>query len=120
MQAKYMYLNDQYFNDYYQETKSLTKETFFKVMYENMSFSIPKGFETAHSRILALIGKKENSIIKKSITDIVESNEKCTGIVIPDVGHGIPLHNAEYFNELVENWIENEKIPDDVIRISIS
>lgn len=120
IQAKYMYLNDRYFNDYYQESKAITKETFFKVMYENMSFSIPKGFEATHSRILVLIGKKENSIIKKSITNILESNEQCLGVVIPGVGHGIPLHNSKYFNELVEDWIENEKIPDDVIRISIS
>lgn len=120
MQAKYMYLNEQYFNDYYKETLAITKETFFKVMYENMSFSIPKGFETTHSRILVLIGKKENSIIKKSITDILKSNEKCLGVVIPGVGHGIPLHNSTYFNELVESWIKSEEIPKDVIRFSAS
>src|SRR5699024_3384106 len=86
MQAKYMYLNKRYFNKYYQETKSITKETFFKVMYENMSYSLPKEFEAACSRILVMIGKKENSITKKSLADILESNEKCAGIVIPGVG----------------------------------
>lgn len=120
MQAKYMYLNDQYFNNYYQETVAITKETFFRVMFENMSFSIPKGFETARSRILVLIGKKENSIIKKSMVDILEKNENCLGIVIPGVGHGISLYNPTYFNELIEDWIENEEIPNDVIRFSAS
>jgi len=118
MQAKYMYLNDRYFNDYYQETKSMTKETFYKVMYENISFSLPKGFKTAHSRMLVMIGKKENSIIKRSLADILENNEKCSGIVIPGVGHGIPLHSPKYFNQLLKNWIENEKTPNDVMRIS--
>lgn len=118
IQAKYMYLNDRYFNDYYQETKCISKETFFKVMYENMSFSLPKGFESTHSRILVLIGKKENSIIKRSLADILESNKNCSGIVIPGVGHGISLHSPEYFNELVENWLENEKIPNDLKNIS--
>src|SRR5690625_1364422 len=120
MLAKYMYLNDQYFNDYYQDTLTITKETFFKVMYENMSFSIPEGFRTTRSRILVLTGKKENLIIKKSITDILESNKKCLGVVIPGVGHGISLHNPTYFNKLIEEWIENERIPDDVIRFKAS
>ncbi len=115
VQAKYMYLNDKHFNNYYQETKAITRETFFNVMFENMSFTIPKGFATTHSEILVLIGEKENSIIKKSLTDILESNGRCSAIVIPNVGHGIPLHNPKYFNELVENWIENEKIPHDVV-----
>lgn len=116
MQAKYMYINEQYFNDYYQETIAITKESFFKVMYENMSFSIPKGFTTTCSRILVLIGKKENSIIKKSMANILESNKNCLGVMVPGVGHGISLHNPTYFNELIKDWIENKKIPDDVIR----
>lgn len=114
MQAKYMYLNDQYFNTYYQETLAITKETFFRVMYENMSFSIPKGFETTRSKILVLIGKKENSMIKKSFVEILDKNEHCLGIVVPGVGHGISLYNPTYFNELIEGWIENEEIPKDI------
>ena len=110
MQAKYMYLNDQYFNEYYEETKSMTKETFFRVMYENMSFYIPKGFETANSKILVLTGDKENSMIKKSQVDILERNEKCCGIIVSGVGHGISLHSPKYFNELVEKWLENETL----------
>lgn len=85
-------------------------------MYENMSFSLPKRFETANSRILVLIGDKENSIIKKSLVDILESNEKCLGIIILRVGHGISLHSPKCFNELIENWLENEIISDDVIK----
>lgn len=120
MQAKYMYVNDQYFNDYYQETLALTKETFFRVMFENMSFSIPKGFETAQSKMLVLIGKKENSLIKKSMTDILEKNGNCLGVIIPGVGHGISLYDPIYFNEFIEGWIEKDEIPHDAIRVSTS
>jgi len=42
MQAKYVYLNDQYLNNYYQETVAIAKAIFSRVMFENMLFSIPK------------------------------------------------------------------------------
>ncbi|WP_419880336.1 alpha/beta fold hydrolase [Oceanobacillus oncorhynchi] len=97
----------------------LQKKHFFRVMFENMSFSIPEGFETARSRILVLIGKKENSIIKKSMADILERNENCLGVVISGVGH-VPLYNPTYFNELIEDLIKKEKIPNDAIRFNAS
>lgn len=115
MQAKYMHISGEYFNKYYQETIGMTKEAFFNVMVENMTFSLPDEFETVRSKMLILIGEKENSIIKKSMKNILEKNNHCTGVTIPNVGHGIPFYNATYFNHLIENWIENGEIPEDVI-----
>lgn len=118
MQAKFMYLNAQHFTKYFEETSAITKETFFNVMFENVTFSVPNGFAKANSHILVLKGAKENSLIKKSFTDILQSNDMCVGAVIPGVGHGIPLFDTNYFNKLIENWIETEKLPDNAIKIT--
>lgn len=109
IQAKSMYIEDEDFETYYQESLLMDKDTFVRIMYENMTYKLPETFKKAEGKILVTVGEKEKSIMKKSLADIVKTNSNCKGLVIPKVGHGISLAKPDYFNKLVENWILHER-----------
>lgn len=113
-----MYIDETYFETYYQETCQLHKDAFARIMVENMSFTIPEGFHNCSSKILVTVGEKERSIMKKSMVDIVKSNANCKGLILPKMGHGISLANPTYFNELIENWTQNDSIDENIRLIS--
>ncbi|CAH2465388.1 MULTISPECIES: alpha/beta fold hydrolase [Bacillus cereus group] len=117
IQAKSMYIDEKYFDNYYHDSCQISKNTFMRILEENMSFTIPKGFENANSNILVTVGEKEKNIMKKSVTEILKNNPNCTGIIISKIGHGIPLANPKLFNTLIERWLEHDFLPEDVMTI---
>src|SRR5699024_1783213 len=96
---------------YYKETSSIKRETLIRVLEENMSFKIKDNFRKSTAKILVTVGAKEKSIMKKSAYEIVSSNPKCTGIIISNVSHGLPLAKPDFFNQMIEKWIQEESIP---------
>lgn len=111
LQARTMYLHEHYFERYYQESSQAKSGTLIRVLEENMSFEIPQEFKKANTKILVTVGEKEKAIMRKSAKDIVESNSNCTGIILPKVGHGIPIARPDFFNHMVEAWIEKRQLP---------
>jgi pimeloyl-ACP methyl ester carboxylesterase len=118
IQAKSMYIDETQFDNYYHESCQISKNTFVRILEENMSFTIPKGFENASSNILVTVGENEKRIMKDSMTAILESNPNCTGIIIPKIGHGIPLANPKLFNTLIENWLKHDNLPEEVMTVN--
>lgn len=111
LQAKTLYLTEDYFDRYYEESCQINSGTLIRVLEENMSFEIPKEFTKSTTKILVTVGEKEKAIMIKSAKDIVTSNSNCTGIILPKVGHGIPTAQPDFFNRLVEAWIEKSELP---------
>ncbi|WP_025027531.1 alpha/beta fold hydrolase [Caldalkalibacillus mannanilyticus] len=114
LQARSMYIDQKYFETYYQESCRLTKDDFERIMKENMSFTIPETFKKAKSKILVTVGEKEKRIMKKSLVDITNSNSNCKGVVIPKVGHGFSLANPKLFNKFIEGWFKQGTLLDDL------
>ncbi|KGR77468.1 alpha/beta fold hydrolase [Ureibacillus sinduriensis] len=111
LQAKTLYLTEDYFERYYEESCQVNLGTLIRVLEENMSFEIPKGFNNATTKILVTVGEKEKAIMRKSAKDIVASNSNCTGIILPKVGHGIQTAQPDFFNQLVKAWVEKNQLP---------
>lgn len=114
LQAKTLYIGEDQFDTYYKETSQMKADTLVRVMEENMSFQIPDSFRQAEARILVTVGEKEKTIMKRSAMDLVASHPDCTGILIPNVGHGISLANPAFFNQMVEGWIKDRALPEGV------
>ncbi|MDN7241326.1 alpha/beta hydrolase [Planococcus sp. N028] len=110
-QAKQLYINEAYFEKYFEESCQLEPETLIRVLEENMSFKIPAGFGKADAKILVTVGENEKSIMKKSAKDIVDANSNCIGIVIPGIGHGVPLAMPDFFNHMIETWVNQGEVP---------
>jgi pimeloyl-ACP methyl ester carboxylesterase len=119
MQAKTLYVGPDHFEKYYQESSQMKPETLIRILEENLSFKIPDGFSHAVTKILVTVGEREMSIMKTSARDIVKSNPHCKGVIIPAMGHGLPMAKPELFNRMIEAWIAETALPEegDLIKI---
>lgn len=118
LQAKTLYLGEDYFEKYYEESCQIKPDTLVRVLEENMSFEIPQDFRKATGRILVTVGEKEKAIMKKSAKDIVEANSNCIGGILPKIGHGVSLVMPDFFNHMVETWINEGNLPKECKLIS--
>jgi pimeloyl-ACP methyl ester carboxylesterase len=113
LQAKPLYINENYFENFYEESCQMKPETLIRVFEENLQFQIPKGFGKSKAKILVTVGEKEKAIMKKSAKDIVDANANCKGVIIPGIGHGLPLALPGFFNLMAENWLCEDSLPKD-------
>src|SRR5690625_1814292 len=114
LQAKTLFVGNDYFETYYKESSSMKAETLVRILEENMTFGIPKDFYKTRSKILVTVGEKEKAIMKKSAKDIVSNHPNCTGIIIPNVGHGVSLAKPDFFNQMIENWVVEGVLPEGI------
>lgn len=110
LQAKSMYISKDNFEKYYEESCQIKLDTLARVLEENMSFKIPEDFRKTSAKILVTVGEKEKAIMKKSAIDIVKANSSCSGVILPEVGHGVSLAMPDFFNHMVELWINEGKL----------
>lgn len=114
LQAKVLYIKENQLDLYYQDSSETSLHTFIQVMQENMSFSIPNDFYKADGNILVTVGEKEKKIMRKSASELTHANPNATGIVIPKIGHGISLADPTFFNDLIDDWITKQILPNRV------
>ncbi|MEH7225323.1 alpha/beta hydrolase [Bacillus sp. JJ1566] len=112
LQAKALYVGDDYFEKYYEESCQITADSLTRVLGENMSFTIPSDFKKASTNILVTVGEQEKSIMKKSANDLVKANPNTKGTLIPNMGHGVSMAMPDFFNEMVETWVNEEEAPE--------
>lgn len=58
--------------------------------------------------------------MKDSMKEIMDNNPNCQGVIIPKIGHGIPLANPKLFNKMLEEWLDSNLIIDEVKLVSNS
>src|SRR5690625_4191946 len=117
LHAKELYITDEQFPLYFDETKQISSNSLINILKENMSFSVPEGFSKANGKILLTVGEKEKGIMKKSVKDILTTNKNCIAVKIPGIGHGLPMAMPELMNIIIDNWINDLPLPDDCILI---
>ena len=111
-QAKTLFIGEEYFERYYNESCHMKRNTLVRILKENMSFQIPTKFKETKGKILVTVGEKERAIMKKSAFEIVNCNENCTGVIISGIGHGVPLSKPDLFNQIIEKWINGGEMPE--------
>jgi len=119
LQAKTLYVNQDNFERYYQESCQMKLETLGRILIENMSFTIPEHYKAAKGKILVTVGENERGVMKNSATDLVKSNPNCTGLILKGVGHGVSLAKPDFFNQMMEAWLTNGSLPEEKQGIKI-
>lgn len=114
LQAKVLYIREEQFNSYYQETINMSFDSFIQVMKENMKFQIPEHYKESNAKILVTVGEKEKRVMRNSAKELVRLNKRSKGIIIPNIGHGISLANPIFFNQMLRDWITTESLPKSV------
>lgn len=110
LQAKQLYIDDRYFERYYQDSIKMKSRTLIDMLQENLSYSIPgKQIETT-TRVLVTVGEKERGVMRKSALKIAKCYPTSSLVVIPEVGHGFSFVEPGLFNQLVEEWLTNQPL----------
>jgi len=122
LQAKTLYVNQDHFERYYQESSQMKLETLGRILTENMSFTIPERYKAAKGKILVTVGEKERGVMKNSAADLVRRNPNCTGLILKGIGHGVSLAQPDFFNQMIEAWLSDGSLPEEgqVIKLNYS
>lgn len=113
LQAKTLFIGEKYFEKYYEETCQMEGNTLIRILKENLSFQLPRKFKEAKAKILVTVGEKEKTMMKKSVSDLVKSNENCKGVMIAGLGHGLPLAKPHLCRQIIEKWINDQALPEE-------
>ncbi|MBO0992582.1 alpha/beta fold hydrolase [Bacillus sp. SD088] len=119
LQSKELYIDEENFETYFQESKEMKTEMLIQVLQENMNYAIPQNYPQARVEILVTIGEKEKNMMRKSAEDLVSAHPKSKGIIFPQVGHGIPLANPDLFNQTLTAWINQQPLPKELQRLHL-
>jgi len=117
LQAKELYIPSHQFEQYYEESKHTALGNLLSVMHENMSFSIPQGYRAATTKILVTVGMREKKMMRQSAEALVAQGNNCTGIIFPNIGHGIPLANPGLFNSTIDQWLSDKQLAPELLSI---
>lgn len=105
LQAKQLYIGPNLFEKYFKDSTRMSLETLIIVLEENMSFQLPDSYSDVKAKLLITVGEKEKKVMKNSVIDLLNKQEKAQGLTIMGIGHGIPLAAPEFFNDILENWL---------------
>lgn len=115
LQAKTLYIHEDYFERYYQESAAMKVDALLQILRENMLFSIPPDFHKAQGKILITVGDKEKNNMKKSAKALVRNHPNNKGVLLKNIGHGVSLAQPAFFNRFVENWIKDGQLPEGTV-----
>lgn len=106
LQAKQLYIGPNLFEKYFKDSTRMSLDTLTIVLEENMSFQLPNSYSDVKAKLLITVGEKERKVMKNSAIDLLSKQDKSKAITITGIGHGIPLAAPEFFNDILENWLE--------------
>lgn len=105
LQAKTLNVPDELFENYFQDSSPMTKETLINITKSNGLYSLSPSIQNTNANILILVGEKEISIMKKSAKLLHSTLYNSSLTILPKSGHGeiSLLHPNEYVS-LINNF----------------
>lgn len=108
LQAKSLYVPDELFETYYNDSSRMTKESLINLTKSNGDYSVPSTLCNTKAKILVLVGEKELEIMKKSAKLLHNTINGSTYKVIKKYGHGeISLIHSDEYIELLQHFFDN-------------
>lgn len=112
LQARSLLIPDALFDDYYHDTKRMTKESLINIAKSNASYDIKGAFQDTHARVSVIVGDKERAIMKKSASKIHEHIKSSNLHIMAGMKHGeLSIGNPErYFDIFMRDFINTKAI----------
>ncbi len=105
LQAKSLNIPDSLFENYYEDSIRMTKESLINITKSNGDYSIPPTLCKTKAKTLILVGGKELSIMKKSATLLHNTINNSFLKIIEKSGHGeISLLHPDKYLDLLHNF----------------
>lgn len=111
MQAKTLFVPDDLFDKYYEDSLKISKQSLINITISNGNYKLKSAIHITKSKVLIIVGEKELGIMKKSAKALHEAIPNSELQIIEKMGHGeISLvHATEYVKLLCDLFIKEEK-----------
>ncbi|MEX1378377.1 MAG: alpha/beta hydrolase [Eubacteriales bacterium] len=87
-QAKALYVPEEMFEQYYEDSCKMSKESLINMTISNSTYSIPKNIKNSEAETLIIVGGKELSAMKKSAQLLHDTINNSTLTIIDKNSHG--------------------------------
>ena len=111
LQAKALGIPEQYFNRYFEESKSISEDSLVQILEENGTFGLPAGLADTNIPSLILVGQKEKKILHQSAQDLITTIPNAKGYMVKKVGHSFNFEDPHLFNQVLHKWISDQPLP---------
>ena len=110
LQAKTLFVPDKMFEQYYDDSLKITKESLINITLSNGNFNLKNSISNTKAKILVIVGDKELSIMKKSAKRLHELIADSELYNAPNLGHGeiSQLYPEQYVNLVVSFFNKNQ------------
>jgi len=113
-QAKSLYIDEDYYDTFCENAKSISKKALNRIINENARFEMPESFEDVKTKCLLLYGENECKTMIESAELLKKTAKNIEGFYISNVGHGISLAKPDLFNRIVKSFFNEEKYPENI------
>lgn len=111
MQSKSLFVPDELFEQYYNDSLRMTKESLINMIISNGTYKLKKSRLNTNAKVLILVGEKESNIMKKSAIELNKRIGNSKLCIIPGMGHGeISLNYPTKYVELMMELFKSEKV----------
>lgn len=108
IQAKSLFVSQNNFNQYFEESSKLSKTSLLNITLSNSSFILNSNIKNTKAKILILVGEKELKIMKKSAIELHKTIINSSLLIVPKSGHGeLSLLRPQEYCQLLFNLIKS-------------
>jgi pimeloyl-ACP methyl ester carboxylesterase len=97
---------------------SVSQASYGRINDELARVQLPIGLENANCPTLVVNGQKEPKVVVQSVGDFVAALPNAQGYLAPQGDHYWGFSNPEIFVQMVQAWITDEPLPQELIPIS--
>lgn len=106
IQAKSLNIPSYLFEQYYEDTSKMSKQSLINISKSNESFSLPNSIKNTTAKVLILVGEKEISIMKKSASLINVTISYSVIEVLSGYRHGeLSLCHPELYTKIITKFL---------------
>jgi len=104
IQAKTLYIPDNLFNQYYESSKKISKQSLIHITLSNGSFHLNPQIADTASNVLILVGEKELSVMKSSARQLNKTIPNSRLTILKKCGHGeLYMKNPDAYIHILLN-----------------
>lgn len=111
MQAKTLFVPEDMFQQYYDDSLRISKESLINITISNGTYALKNTITDTRARVLILVGEKELGVMKKSAQALHQAIPDSEMTMLPKMGHGeiSLIHTEDYAARLKDLFGKPEK-----------
>ncbi|MCG3088861.1 alpha/beta fold hydrolase [Sporosarcina cyprini] len=111
MQARTLQIEDNLFDQYFEDSKKISKESLMNITYSNGNFHLNNRVKETKANVLIIVGSKEIQLMKKSARLLKETIAHSTLFIAEGMNHGeMSLVHTEKYLDLIEAFFQENVI----------